>query len=37
MADFLILVAFIGACMAAGLTGALFEPGPWYRNLSKPR
>ena len=27
---------FLAACFAAGSTGGLFPPGPWYRNLSKP-
>ena len=27
---------FLAACAAAGMTGGLFPPGPWYRNLSKP-
>ncbi|MEM9047605.1 MAG: TspO/MBR family protein [Pseudomonadota bacterium] len=33
------IVALIGigvACMAAAATGALFGPGPWYRQLDKP-
>ena len=27
---------FLLACFAAGATGGLFPPGPWYRNLNKP-
>jgi tryptophan-rich sensory protein len=27
---------FLAACAAAGMTGGMFPPGPWYRNLSKP-
>ncbi|MBF9042888.1 sensory protein TspO [Rhodobacterales bacterium HKCCE4037] len=27
---------FLGACLAAGATGALFPPGDWYRRLNKP-
>src|SRR6056297_4162256 len=27
---------FLAACIAAGATGGLFPPGPWYRALSKP-
>lgn len=27
---------FLAACIAAGATGGLFPPGPWYRNLAKP-
>ena len=27
---------FLLACFAAGSTGGLFPPGPWYRNLNKP-
>lgn len=33
----LYFVIFLGACVAAGATGALFPPGDWYRQLSKPR
>jgi tryptophan-rich sensory protein len=35
--DWLIFTVFLAACIAAGTTGALFEPGPWYRALAKPR
>ncbi|MBV0914135.1 tryptophan-rich sensory protein TspO [Anianabacter salinae] len=27
---------FLSACLAAGSTGAMFPPGKWYRELSKP-
>ena len=27
---------FLFACFAAGATGGLFPPGPWYRELNKP-
>lgn len=27
---------FLAACFAAGATGALFPPGKWYEDLSKP-
>lgn len=27
---------FLAACLSAGATGALFSPGPWYRDLTKP-
>ena len=27
---------FLGACFAAGATGAMFPPGAWYRALNKP-
>lgn len=30
-------IIFFGACVAAGSTGALFPPGQWYKDLSKPR
>ncbi|MCM2562031.1 tryptophan-rich sensory protein [Lutimaribacter sp. EGI FJ00015] len=33
----LYFVIFLGACLAAGATGAIFPPGPWYRSLDKPR
>lgn len=29
-------IIFLAACVAAGMTGGLFPPGPWYRNLAKP-
>ena len=27
---------FFAACCAAGATGAMFPPGPWYESLKKP-
>jgi len=33
----ILFAIFLAACFAAGSTGALFSPGPWYRALSKPR
>lgn len=33
----LLFVVFLGACFAAGSTGALFPPGDWYQRLRKPR
>ncbi|MDJ0639036.1 MAG: TspO/MBR family protein [Paracoccaceae bacterium] len=27
---------FLAACAAAGVTGGMFPPGPWYRELKKP-
>lgn len=35
--DWLLFAIFLGSCMAAGTTGAMFEPGPWYRSIAKPR
>lgn len=32
-----LFAVFLGACLAAGSTGALFPPGAWYRTLDKPR
>lgn len=34
--DWTLFAIFLAACFAAGSTGALFEPGKWYENLSKP-
>ncbi|MDA7423384.1 tryptophan-rich sensory protein TspO [Thalassococcus lentus] len=31
-----LFLIFLAACFAAGSTGGLFPPGPWYRELSKP-
>ena len=31
-----LFLIFLAACVAAGATGALFQPGDWYRNLRKP-
>lgn len=35
--DWTLFAIFLAACFAAGTTGALFEPGAWYRSLAKPR
>jgi tryptophan-rich sensory protein len=36
--EFIALFAtYLAACMAAATTGALFQPGPWYKALAKPR
>lgn len=32
-----LFISFLLACGAAAATGAMFEPGPWYRSLAKPR
>lgn len=32
----LLFGVFLLACLAAGSTGALFPPGPWYQSLRKP-
>ncbi len=34
--DILIFFVFLAACFAAGSTGAMFPPGPWYDALRKP-
>ena len=34
--DIVIFLVFLGACVAAGSTGALFPPGAWYEKLEKP-
>ncbi len=34
--DWLLFAIFLGACCAAGATGAMFQPGQWYRSLDKP-
>jgi benzodiazapine receptor len=35
--DWLLFAVFLATCMAADTTGAMFEPGAWYRSLAKPR
>lgn len=35
--DWSVFPLFLGACCAAAATGAMFSPGQWYRDLSKPR
>lgn len=34
--DFLLFLIFLAACFSAGMTGAVFPPGPWYESLEKP-
>jgi len=35
--DFVLFLTYFGACGAAAATGAMIQPGAWYRNLNKPR
>jgi tryptophan-rich sensory protein len=34
--DWTLFLTFLAACGAAAATGAMFEPGDWYRALNKP-
>ena len=34
--DYIAFGLFFLACCAAGATGAMFPPGPWYKTLNKP-
>lgn len=34
--DWILFAIFLASCLAAGSTGALFEPGKWYESLAKP-
>ncbi len=34
--DWGLFLTFLAACGAASATGAMFEPGAWYKALSKP-
>ena len=34
--DWGLFLTFLAACGAAAATGAMFEPGEWYRRLNKP-
>jgi tryptophan-rich sensory protein len=34
--NFDLFFTFLAACGAAAATGAMFQPGDWYRGLSKP-
>ena len=34
--DIFIFAILMVACGAAGATGAVFQPGPWYQSLAKP-
>jgi translocator protein len=36
MLPWLTLAGFLAATFGAGATGALFQPGEWYRRLAKP-
>jgi translocator protein len=35
--DYTLFFTYLVACGAAAATGAMFQPGDWYRNLAKPR
>ncbi|MEZ5754671.1 MAG: TspO/MBR family protein [Paracoccaceae bacterium] len=37
MEYFTLFLTYLAACGAAAATGAMFQPGEWYRGLSKPR
>ncbi len=34
--DWILYLIFFAACGAAATTGAMFQPGDWYRSLDKP-
>lgn len=34
--DLTLFATYLAACLAAGATGVMFQPGDWYRSLSKP-
>lgn len=34
--DFSLFFTYLAACGAAAATGAMFQPGDWYRGLNKP-
>lgn len=34
--DYILFVIFLTACLGAGATGAVFQPGDWYKSLDKP-
>jgi tryptophan-rich sensory protein len=34
--DYMLFAVFLGACFAAGATGAMFPTGDWYKQLNKP-
>jgi len=36
MSSYIPLAVFFGLVIAAASTGAIFQPGPWYKNLNKP-
>lgn len=35
--DYALFFTYLAACGAAAATGAMFQPGDWYRGLKKPR
>lgn len=37
MEFFTLFLTYLAACGAAAATGAMFQPGEWYKNLNKPR
>jgi tryptophan-rich sensory protein len=37
MMDWGLFFTFLAACGAAAATGAMFQPGDWYKGLNKPR
>lgn len=37
MEFFTLFLTYLAACGAAAATGAMFQPGDWYKNLNKPR
>ena len=37
MEYFALFLTYLAACGAAAATGAMFQPGDWYRGLAKPR
>jgi len=34
--DYILFAIFLAACFGAGATGAVFQPGDWYKSLDKP-
>ncbi len=34
--DWTVFAIYLASCFAAGTTGAIFSPGPWYERLDKP-
>jgi translocator protein len=34
--DYSLFLTYLAACGAAAATGAMFQPGAWYRSLAKP-
>ena len=34
--DFVVFFTYLAACGAAAATGAMFQPGEWYKALNKP-